>query len=279
MNRILMGLLFIFATPALASSYSEDAPGPTYPSLFTAVSATALTMDGVSSTNLTLTGGASQSGNILVIENNAGTDLFEVGQYGDIYQDVGAAQYNFGSTWALRDIGGTAGSGQFLTYGSTVASGFNFGNVIAMSATSSAQQVIRFTASSFVPTSGAAVYNSILGNPTINQTGGANGITSFLYVNPTITAAADWRDIRLSGAGTYSLSVEGAAPIKLPYQAATTPTEPFACAAGTVGSIQFVDKTDDSGAAAVCGCGGSSDDGAGTVTAYDWLSLVGTCPY
>ena len=31
--------------------------------------------------------------------------------------------------------------------------------------------------------------------PTINQTGGANGITRGLYVNPTLTAAADWRSI------------------------------------------------------------------------------------
>ena len=32
-------------------------------------------------------------------------------------------------------------------------------------------------------------------NQTINQTGGANGITRGLYINPTLTSAADFRAI------------------------------------------------------------------------------------
>ena len=54
----------------------------------------------------------------------------------------------------------------------------------------------RFQLSSrFAPTSGTAVYNSFLLNATINQTGGANGITRGLYINPTLTSAADFRAI------------------------------------------------------------------------------------
>ena len=45
------------------------------------------------------------------------------------------------------------------------------------------------------PTSGTAVFNGFIFAPTINQTGGANGITRGLYVNPTLTAAADFRAI------------------------------------------------------------------------------------
>jgi len=45
------------------------------------------------------------------------------------------------------------------------------------------------------PTSGSGVYNNLVIQPTINQTGGANGITRGLYVNPTLTAAADFRAI------------------------------------------------------------------------------------
>jgi hypothetical protein len=47
----------------------------------------------------------------------------------------------------------------------------------------------------FQPTSGTATYVGFYSNPTINQTGGANGITRGLYVNPTLTAAADFRAI------------------------------------------------------------------------------------
>jgi len=48
---------------------------------------------------------------------------------------------------------------------------------------------------SFAPTSGTTIWNAALINPTINQTGGASGITRGLYINPTLTAAADFRAI------------------------------------------------------------------------------------
>lgn len=57
----------------------------------------------------------------------------------------------------------------------------------------------------FTPTSGTAINNFVNITPTINQTGGANGITRGLYVNPTLTAAADWRSIETSNTTGYSL--------------------------------------------------------------------------
>jgi hypothetical protein len=50
----------------------------------------------------------------------------------------------------------------------------------------------------FNPTSGDGVLNTSVITPTINQTGGANGITRGLYVNPILTAAADFRAIENS---------------------------------------------------------------------------------
>jgi hypothetical protein len=47
----------------------------------------------------------------------------------------------------------------------------------------------------FNPTSGASTFAGLSFTPTINQTGGANGITRGLYINPTLTAAADFRAI------------------------------------------------------------------------------------
>lgn len=50
----------------------------------------------------------------------------------------------------------------------------------------------------FVPTSGSGVYNQLQIAPTINQTGGANGITRGIYINPTLTAAADFRALEIT---------------------------------------------------------------------------------
>ena len=51
---------------------------------------------------------------------------------------------------------------------------------------------------SFAPTSGTGTYNHLSLTPTINQTGGANGISRGIYINPTLTAAADWRAIEIA---------------------------------------------------------------------------------
>jgi len=47
----------------------------------------------------------------------------------------------------------------------------------------------------FAPTSGNATWSWLNVEGTINQTGGANGITRGIYINPTLTAAADYRAI------------------------------------------------------------------------------------
>jgi hypothetical protein len=69
----------------------------------------------------------------------------------------------------------------------------------------------------FSPTSGSGIYNLLLISSTINQTGGANGITRGMYLNPTLTAAADWRSVEWSnntgwgiyGAGTANNYLAG----------------------------------------------------------------------
>jgi len=47
--------------------------------------------------------------------------------------------------------------------------------------------------------------------PTINQTGGANGITIGINVNPILTAAADWRSIQWSNNTGFGLYGSGTA--------------------------------------------------------------------
>jgi hypothetical protein len=63
----------------------------------------------------------------------------------------------------------------------------------------------------FSPTSGTATYRSLEITTTINQTGGANGITRGLYVQPTLTAAADWRSIEWSNNSGWGLYGVGTA--------------------------------------------------------------------
>jgi hypothetical protein len=47
----------------------------------------------------------------------------------------------------------------------------------------------------FSPTSGTGIFNILRVSSTINQTGGASGITRGLYIAPTLTAAANFRAI------------------------------------------------------------------------------------
>jgi hypothetical protein len=115
--------------------------------------------------------------------------------------------YKFGplvGLYATTDNGLSSNSGAgnlFLGYyaagdtgyiGTTVTLG-RLSNV-SLSAASGLQEMVRVTGN-FAPTSGTALFNALQLNHTINQTGGANGITRGLYINPTLTAAADFRAI------------------------------------------------------------------------------------
>ena len=55
---------------------------------------------------------------------------------------------------------------------------------------------------SFSATANPGVFNGILFSSTINQTSGANGITRGLFVNPTLTSAADFRGIEVRTGST-----------------------------------------------------------------------------
>ena len=64
---------------------------------------------------------------------------------------------------------------------------------------------------SFAPGSGTGIYNTISATPTINQTGGASGVTRGLYINPTLTAAADWRAIETANSTGFAIYTAGTA--------------------------------------------------------------------
>lgn len=63
--------------------------------------------------------------------------------------------------------------------------------------------------STFAPTSGTAVFNGLYINQQINQTGGANGITRGIFVDPALIASSDYRAIETSGGRVIFGGVQG----------------------------------------------------------------------
>jgi hypothetical protein len=90
--------------------------------------------------------------------------------------------------------------------------------------TSSVRNIVNINRG-FIPTSGTGVFNAFLIDSTINQTGGANGITRGLYINPTLTAVADFRAIEVaSGITVLGAATTAKASLRIP--SGTAPTSP-----------------------------------------------------
>lgn len=65
----------------------------------------------------------------------------------------------------------------------------------ASTVTSGPRVGVAVSAAGFAPTSGNGTFAQFQVSTTINQTGGANGITRAVYITPTVTAAADFRSL------------------------------------------------------------------------------------
>jgi hypothetical protein len=168
--------------------------------------------------------GATSATTGLVVQDSAGTAMFAVRNDGVIR--VQKSYINLSSDinngiGASNDGGSFVSSGGGIMYATTnrtssgVNHGFYGGNITN---TSGEFSHLRTTGRpKFAPTSGTGTFSIAFLESTINQTGGANGITRGLYVNPTLTAAADWRSIEWSnntgwglyGAGTANNYLNG----------------------------------------------------------------------
>jgi len=135
--------------------------------------------------------------------------------------NVGIGSTNNGSSFSNSGVGflyATANVNNIIMYGHNYFTG-------AYNATSGIQGAVGFTGATFNPASGTAVFNTMNLTATINQTGGANGITRGLYINPTLTAAADFRAIEVT-AGTTVLAPSVTARASLRIPSGTAPTSP-----------------------------------------------------
>lgn len=135
----------------------------------------------------------------LTVINSDSTTLLQVQDNG--YIRVGSQATSAFRIYATDASGDSEPSGLHLVLNSRVVAQsqvFNVGmvmiNGINGTATTGTQNVFLIS-KGFAPTSGTATYAASSIIPTINQTGGANGITRGLFINPTLTAAADWRAI------------------------------------------------------------------------------------
>ena len=144
--------------------------------------------------------GATSATNALLVQNTNGSPLLNIQNNGltivraitnnDSTNIFGVVQQNGNARFTVNGLGQTLISGD--------------GN--------SATDVMLRIDRQFNPTSGTATHTTTLLIPTINQTGGANGITRGLYVNPILTAAADWRSIEWSNNSGWGLYGAGTAP-------------------------------------------------------------------
>jgi hypothetical protein len=171
----------------------------------------------------------SDATNILRI-NNAGQAIF-----GTNPQSIGVRLETDGifRAWSQLEVGqfGTlAITTTQLTKGASGSDFYEFRNSSSITAPNGTYYFLQLT-NSFTPTSGIAVVNGLNINFTINQTGGANGITRGIRIAPTLTSAADWRSIEWSnntgwglyGAGTALNYLGGTLGIKTtsPYAPST----------------------------------------------------------
>lgn len=112
---------------------------------------------------------------------------------------------------------------------SVIGNGFEFsnlqGNINNVSSTSNGLLIKPAGILGFNPTSGTGLYNTIHINDLINQTGTATGITRGLYINPTLTAAVDFRAIEVAN-GITILGASTTAKASLRIPSGTAPTSP-----------------------------------------------------
>jgi hypothetical protein len=128
-----------------------------------------------------------------------GATAFKIRKDGRLYMgsaDVGISPVD---TSGVTSFSGTNAA---INFSSDNESGFGLyvRSVAAIERTSTSGEsgVINLN-NGFSPTSGTGTFTGILFRATFNQTGGANGITRGIHINPTLTSAADWRAIESTG--------------------------------------------------------------------------------
>jgi len=170
----------------------------TYPNFTIAASSSSLWTDGGATTYLTATGD-----NVAIGATSASTKLRVVGystlESGIRYGSSGNGVLSFPFTTNSGSPDATGRNLSFYNYtgGNDASEGaFAFVGDSFLQTTGNAYWFR--SQQTFAPTSGTATTATFLLNQTINQTGGASGITRGVYIVPTLTAAVDYRALEIS---------------------------------------------------------------------------------
>jgi hypothetical protein len=162
------------------------------------------TNPGGANTTLNIKGAdALSTSKALIIENSALTDLFAVFNNGNIdYGISGSGRYR------LTGSAHTIDRGTFAVLYDGVNASFLAGSYTAAPASGTIRALL--SSPSFAPTTGTAVLSLVEIIPTINQTGGANGITGALKIGGVLTAAADFRALEITNTSHFAVYQSGA---------------------------------------------------------------------
>jgi hypothetical protein len=118
-----------------------------------------------------------------------------------------AANYTIGGNSNTVTISSTSTSSAQAVLISS--SGNNVNNCVMLGntnfTTTSGDKIDFMINGGFKPTSGSGTFVNMQFSDTINQTGGASGMSCAIKVMPTLTAAADWRSIQLDNASGYGV--------------------------------------------------------------------------
>jgi hypothetical protein len=165
----------------------------------------------VNALKMNITNTASNSGSTGILIQEGGANRFRF-LLASASIAIGSGNNNTGFGTATATTGAGSATGNALRFYSQVGTtstnqGYDywFTPVSARQPTSGTSGGTRWTGT-FSPTSGTGTYDHFSLAATINQTGGASGITRGIYIDPVLTAAADWRSLEItnnSGKGVY----------------------------------------------------------------------------
>lgn len=130
---------------------------------------------------------------------------FSAGVYGievpNFYTSVANSTGFIGGNYRYIQSGGGVGFGIYNSAGS-------------INPTSGEYDSIQMFDNGFNPTSGSATYNAFqIATAGINQTGGASGITRGIWIEPTVTAAADFRALEITPNTGHAIYQTGASAL------------------------------------------------------------------
>jgi hypothetical protein len=134
--------------------------------------------------------------NALLVQNSDAASVFAV-------RDDNVIQFN-----TARPFSGFL---TFQTSGGVNLIGYSLSSINAFTSTTDLTSYITGNPR-FHPTSGTGSFTYININSDINQTGGANGVTSGIRIAPTLTSAPNWRSIEWNNTIGYGLYGSGTAP-------------------------------------------------------------------